>query len=57
MELGIQKFESDSKKPHKIKNPILLRIRALKKEIDKLQEQHKKQVRAKLQKKLQHLNK
>lgn len=55
MELNVRTLESDSKKPHKIKNPILLKIRVLKKQIDQLQEQHKKQVKAKLQKKLQKL--
>jgi hypothetical protein len=52
MEIEVPRLESDSKKPHKIKNPILLKIRVLKKQIDKLQEQHKKQVKARLQKKL-----
>lgn len=45
---------SVSKKPHKIKNPILLKIRALEKQIDKLRLQHAKEVKLKLQAKLKH---
>jgi hypothetical protein len=48
---------SESKKPHKLKNPLLIKIHNLEQQLDKLRAQHKAEEKKKLQSKLQHVTK